>query len=137
MVQTLCFYINDDVWRCFYINECGLFFQVLSNKSVTFKNEKCNDGKVNEESSTVLFTVNTNGSEKLTPIVIGKFLKPHSLIRCKYFPVSYNASQKALMTTSIWKIEIWRFNKIRTGKKSGYNCRQLYCLLHDTQFNFN
>ena len=41
-----------------------------------FKEELCRGGKNSKERLTVLLCCNADGSEKLTPIVIGKSKKP-------------------------------------------------------------
>ncbi|GFX24046.1 tigger transposable element-derived protein 4 [Trichonephila clavipes] len=57
----------------FNTDETGLFFKCLPEKTFTFKKEKCHVGKHSKERLTILLAVNMDGSEKITPLVIGKF----------------------------------------------------------------
>lgn len=51
------------------------------------------------------------GSEKLIPLGIGKFLKPRCMKNVKSLPVSYDANKKAWMTTDIWEKTIRCFDR--------------------------
>ncbi|KAJ4429064.1 hypothetical protein ANN_26064 [Periplaneta americana] len=48
----------------------------MSDKSLVFKNENCHSAKLSKERRTVLLSANSNGTDKLRPLVIGKFAKP-------------------------------------------------------------
>lgn len=100
-------YTPSDVYN---LDECGLFYRVMPNKTLSFKDEKCVGGKKSKERLTVLLGSNMDGSEKLTPLVIGKFLKPRCLKNCKSLPVIYEANKKAWMTTDIWMKIIYRLD---------------------------
>jgi len=58
----------------FNVAECGLFFRVFSDKVLTFKKEKCIGGKKSKERNT---------SEKLIPLVTGRFQKPRCFRKVK------------------------------------------------------
>ncbi|XP_008180353.1 tigger transposable element-derived protein 4-like [Acyrthosiphon pisum] len=56
-------------------DETALFFKCLSDKTFTFKEEKCHGEKHSKDRLTILQAVNMDGSEKLTSL-IGKAAKP-------------------------------------------------------------
>ncbi|GBO40301.1 Tigger transposable element-derived protein 4, partial [Araneus ventricosus] len=87
----------------FNVDECGLFYRILPDRTLCFKGEKCVGGKKSKECLTVLLAANMNGSEKIIPLVIGKFLKPRCMKNCKSLPLFYDANSKAWMTADIWE----------------------------------
>jgi hypothetical protein len=56
-------------------DETGLFFNVLLDRTLAYKGESCHGGKHSKDRFTVL-CVNSDGSDKQIPFVIGKSLKP-------------------------------------------------------------
>ena len=60
----------------FNVDETGLFFKLLPDKTLTFKNEPCHSGKHSKDRITVLVGSNSDGSEKLPLLVIGKAKVP-------------------------------------------------------------
>ncbi|XP_056645853.1 tigger transposable element-derived protein 6-like [Diorhabda sublineata] len=62
-------YQPDDV---FNMDECGLFYKCLPNKTLAFKDDKCFSGKNSKERVTVVVCANMTG--KLRILVIGKNL---------------------------------------------------------------
>ena len=95
----------------FNVDECGLFFRVLPDKTLTFKKEKCVGGKKSKERLTILLGANMDGSEKLRPLVIGKFLKPRCFKNVKSLPLDYDANKKAWMNANIFEKTIRRFDR--------------------------
>ena len=95
----------SDVLKCYKpsdiynANEWGLVYRTLPDKTLSFKNEKCIGGKRSKDRLTILLAANMDGSEKLTPLVIEKFLRPHCMRNIK--SVFYDANQKSWMTTSV------------------------------------
>ncbi|GFW03156.1 tigger transposable element-derived protein 4 [Trichonephila clavipes] len=79
----------------FNTDEIGLFFKCLPEKTFTFKKEKCHGGKHNKERLTILLAVNMDGSEKITPLVIGKSAKPRCFKGINSFPTKYRSNKKA------------------------------------------
>ena len=66
-------YEQRDVYNAY---ETGLFFNLLSDRSLAYKEESCHGGKHSKERLTVLLCVNSDGSDKNVPIVIGNSPKP-------------------------------------------------------------
>ncbi|GFW82733.1 tigger transposable element-derived protein 6 [Trichonephila clavipes] len=86
----------------FNTDETGLFFKCLPEKTFTFKKEKCHGGKHSKERLTILLAVNMDGSEKITPLVIGKSAKPRCFKGINSFPTKYRSNKKAWMTTELF-----------------------------------
>jgi hypothetical protein len=57
-------------------DDTGLFFNMLPDGTLMYKGESCHGGKHSKNRLTVLLYVNSDGSDKQVPIVIGKSLKP-------------------------------------------------------------
>jgi hypothetical protein len=57
-------------------DETGLFFNVLPERTLAYKGESCLGGKHSKDRLTVLLCVNSDGSDKQVPTVIGKSPKP-------------------------------------------------------------
>ena len=66
-------YERRDIYNA---DETGLLFNVLHDRTLAYKGESCNGGKHSKDRLTVLLCVNSDGSDKQVPIVIGKSLKP-------------------------------------------------------------
>ncbi|GFV36928.1 tigger transposable element-derived protein 4 [Trichonephila clavipes] len=84
----------------FNTDESGLFFKCLPEKTFTFK-KKCHVGKHSKERLTILLAVNMDGSEKITPLVIGKSANPRCFKGINSFPTKYRSNKKALMATEL------------------------------------
>ena len=58
----------------FNADETGLFYRATPDRSLVLSKEECKGGKKSKERFTVLLCSNFTGTEKLKPIVIGKFI---------------------------------------------------------------
>uniref|UniRef100_A0A2S2NNI4 Tigger transposable element-derived protein 4 n=1 Tax=Schizaphis graminum TaxID=13262 RepID=A0A2S2NNI4_SCHGA len=92
-------YTSKDI---FNVTEFELCFKLMSNKPLCFKkntrNKTCYKGKLSREVLKVLICANSDGTEKLNPLVIGKPLKPRSFVNNKSFPCEYSVKNTKLMT---------------------------------------
>jgi len=98
----------------FNVDETGLFWRLLPDKTMTFKGnllnlhisttflgDKCSGGKRSKERITVLVGSNMDGSEKVPLLVIGKSLNPRCFGKKNNkarLPLEYTANKKAWMT---------------------------------------
>lgn len=82
----------------FNADEFGLFFKLMPDKSYVFKGETCHGGKASKERLTVLACANSDGSEKLRLLVIGKAKNPRCFKNVRSLPVTYDAQSRAWMT---------------------------------------
>ncbi|GFV58354.1 tigger transposable element-derived protein 6 [Trichonephila clavipes] len=86
----------------FNTDETGLFFKCLPEKTFIIKKEKCHGGKHSKVRLTILLTANMDGSEKITPLVIGKSAKPRCFKGTNSFPMKYRSNKKSWMTTELF-----------------------------------
>ena len=101
-------YKPKDIFNC---DETGLFFKMMPNKTLAFKGEPCHGGKLSKERITVLLCCNSDGSEKLTPLVIGKSKKPRCFKNVKRLPCEYFNNTAAWMTSEIFLNFLHKFDK--------------------------
>lgn len=99
-------YSPDDVYNA---DETALFFQLMPNKTMAFKGDDCKGGKKSKQRLTVLLCSNSTGTDKLKPLVIGKYAKPRCFKNVRSLPVHYKANTKAWMTGEIfnnWLLDV-------------------------------
>ena len=65
----------DDV---FNLDETGLFWQLLPNKTLSFRRERCTGGKKSKQRITLLVGANMSGTEKFPLLAIGKSKRPRA-----------------------------------------------------------
>ncbi|XP_049514014.1 tigger transposable element-derived protein 6-like [Dermacentor silvarum] len=80
----------------------AFFYQLLPDKTMNFKGDKCKGGKKSRLRVLVLFCCNSTGTEKLKPLVIGKSAKPRCLKNVVSLPCDYRANKKAWMTRELF-----------------------------------
>lgn len=90
----------------FNLDETGLFYKCMPNKTMMYRNENCSGGKLSKERLTILVGANANGTEKLPLMVIGKAKKPRCLKNVKSLPVEYHANRNAWMTLDLFETYI-------------------------------
>ncbi|XP_064423274.1 tigger transposable element-derived protein 4-like [Latimeria chalumnae] len=95
----------------FNIDETGLFYKLLPNRTLALKGEECHGGKHSKERITLLVGSNMDGSEKLKLLVIGKAKQPRCLKGVKVLPVDYEGNTKAWMTGDIFKDWVIKFDR--------------------------
>jgi hypothetical protein len=82
-------------------DETGLFYNVFPDRTLALKGESCNGRKNCKDRLTVLLCVNSDGSDKQVPIVIGKSPKPRCFKNVKNLPATYHTNNKVWMTKGI------------------------------------
>ena len=85
-------YKPEDIFNA---DEAALFFKCMPDKTLCFAKENCHGGKQSKERLTLLFAVNSTGTEKLKLLVIGKSKSPQCFRGVKSLPVDYDANKKA------------------------------------------
>lgn len=106
----------DDVWNkvkndykendVFNIDETGVFYNLMPDKTLKFKGEKCIGGKLSKERVTVLIGANMTGTEKRKLLVIGKSKQPRCFKHVKTLPVKYEGNKRAWMTSELFSKEL-------------------------------
>ena len=95
----------------FNTDETGLFFRLLPDKTLAFKNKSCHGGKQSKERITVMVGANSDGSEKLPLLVIGKSKNPRCFKNVKSLPVDYTNSKKAWMNGDIYTTWLMKLDR--------------------------
>jgi hypothetical protein len=75
---------------------------LIPDKSLNIRGEACTGGKKSRERLTVLLCCNAEGTEKLAPLVIGKFVKPRCFKNISTLPCKYTNNSNAWMTAKIF-----------------------------------
>lgn len=101
-------YAPEDVYNA---DELGLFFKLMPDKSLVYKNETCHGGKLSKERLTVLTCANSTGTDKLKLLVIGKSRNPRCFKNVKTFPCAYVPQHRAWMTAEIFKNWVTEIDK--------------------------
>jgi len=89
--------VDYDAKDIFNADETGLFYKCLSDRTLTFKSKKCHGGKNSKERITVMLAANMDGSQKIKPLIIGKFVNPRCFKNFKSFPLMHRSNKKAWM----------------------------------------
>lgn len=108
----------------FNADETGLFYNVLPDRTMAFKGENCHGGKISKQRVTVLLCANSDGSEKLPPLTIGKFAKPRCFKNVVTYPTKYTSNKKSWITTKVF--ESWLRN---IDAKMGAAARKILLLV--------
>jgi len=80
----------------FNADETGLFYSLMPDKTLKFKDEKCIGGKLSNERVTVLVCANLLGTEKRQLFVIGEPKNPRCFKNVKKLPVKYSGNKTAI-----------------------------------------
>ncbi|XP_062594546.1 tigger transposable element-derived protein 6-like [Saccostrea cucullata] len=80
LLQT---YSPDDIYNA---DETGIFFRMLPDKTIEFKDVDSHGGKKNKERLTVMVCVNMSGKDKLPLLIIGKSANPRCFKHVKSKP---------------------------------------------------
>ncbi|XP_065837915.1 tigger transposable element-derived protein 4-like [Oscarella lobularis] len=124
-------YAACDVYN---MDETGLLFRALPDKSLSVKGRDCAGGKKSKDRLTVALCVNALG-EFETPPVIGRSLRPRCFksLQLHQLPVAWVANKKAWMTRDIFDPWIRRFN----GKMSSQGRKVLLFLDNASSHSHN
>lgn len=107
-----------DAADIFNFDESALFYCLLPNRTLAFKNEKCSGGKHAKNRISVAFGVNMTGSEKLPLMVIGKYGKPRCFKGARLpSGVVYKHNKKAWMTAQLFEEYVRQLDRRFAAKK--------------------
>lgn len=79
----------------FNADETALFYQMLPQKILALKGERCQGGKQSKVRVTVLLCANMDGTEKVPALVVGKSASPRCFKGKRKLQVSYVSNRKA------------------------------------------
>ncbi|XP_014451818.1 tigger transposable element-derived protein 4 [Alligator mississippiensis] len=92
-----------DAKNIYNADETGLFYKMLPNKTLAFRDKRCIDGEHSKQRLTILLMANMDGSDKRKPLVIGKSKNPCCFKNVKSLPVYYTANKKAWMVGAVFE----------------------------------
>ena len=101
-------YKADDI---FNMDETGMFYKLLPDRTLCFRNEKCHGGKRAKDRLTAAVCCNMSGTEKWPLFVIGKAQNPRCFKNVKSLPVTYKANKRAWMTGELFTEWVVEFDK--------------------------
>jgi hypothetical protein len=87
----------------FNTDKCGLFYNLLPNRTYAFRGEKCHGETLRKDRITVLVAANMDGSEKQPLLVIGRSEKPQSFKNVKSFPCKYRHNKTAWINCTLFE----------------------------------
>ncbi|XP_063244145.1 tigger transposable element-derived protein 6-like [Bacillus rossius redtenbacheri] len=96
--NILCRYPPRDVYNA---DELGMFYNLMPDRTLAMKGDMCKGAKRSKERLTVLLCCNMDGSDKMKPLVIGKFQKPRGF-KGNVIPCDYDFNKKAWMTSTVF-----------------------------------
>lgn len=101
-------YSADEIWN---LDESGLFYRAMPNRTIALNGAKCRGGKLAKERITVLLACSSNG-EKYKLLVIGKSVHPRCFkgMKTSDLPAFYLSNRKSWMTSSILNDFMHEFN---------------------------
>ena len=107
---------NYDLKDIFNVDETGLFYRILPDRSLTTA-DATKGVKKSKDRITVALVCNADGSEKIKPFVIGKCLNPRCFKNFNYnLYVDYTANKKAWMTSIIFRDFLMKFDRKKRVK---------------------
>ncbi|GFR68813.1 tigger transposable element-derived protein 6 [Elysia marginata] len=74
-------------------DETGLFYKRLPNKTLALKGDTCTGQKIPKERISILVAANMDGSQKLPPLIIGKFERPRNIPASEHLSLREIAAQ--------------------------------------------
>jgi hypothetical protein len=87
----------------FTVDETVLFRNLQSSKTLTCKGASCHGGTKSKQRVTVLLGCNADGTEKLPPLLIVKYSKPHCLRNVNKLTTIFAANSNSWMATATFE----------------------------------
>ncbi|KAJ1520378.1 hypothetical protein ONE63_003513 [Megalurothrips usitatus] len=102
----------------FNADEFAVFINLLPDKSMVAPGEDTHGGKQSKARVTCLIGSNADGSEKLTPLIIGKSKKPRCFANIRTLPCTYANQRNAWMDSAIFETWLRKLDgKMRVEKR--------------------
>ncbi|XP_060077937.1 tigger transposable element-derived protein 4-like [Ylistrum balloti] len=98
-------------------DETGIFFRLLPDKTLEFKDVKCHGGKLSKDKLTVMVCSNMSGTDKLPLLVIGKSKNPRCFKNIKHIPVQYESNKTAWVTSDLFTTWVNQLDRKMSTKK--------------------
>jgi len=104
------------------MDETGMFYKLLPDRTLCFRDEKCHSGKRAKDCLTAAVCCNMSGTEKWPLFVIGKAQNPRCFKNVKSLPVMYKANKRVWMTGELFTEWVVEFDKKMKRMKSFALC---------------
>lgn len=102
----------------FNADETGLYYKLLPDKSLVFKDEGSgHGGKRHKQRLTALLAANMTGTEKLPLLIIGKSANPRCFKGVKTLPTAYKNNTKAWMTAVLFEEWVRKLDRKMAANK--------------------
>lgn len=123
-------FLPEDI---FNIDETGLFFNLLPERTYAVKGERCHGGEKSKQRLTVVLVCNSTGTEKLRPWVIGKSKKPRCFknFDLNLLPCDYSNQQNSWIDGPAFKKWLLKLNQSLIAKKRKILLTMDNCRPHD------
>uniref|UniRef100_A0A3B3Q9M8 HTH CENPB-type domain-containing protein n=1 Tax=Paramormyrops kingsleyae TaxID=1676925 RepID=A0A3B3Q9M8_9TELE len=95
----------------FNVDETGVFWKCLPDKTMAFRGEACHGGKKSKDRLTVLVAANMDGSQKLPLYVIGKSKTPRCFKQTKVLPCDYDGQSRAWITGDLFSAWVKKWDR--------------------------
>uniref|UniRef100_H3A9N6 HTH CENPB-type domain-containing protein n=1 Tax=Latimeria chalumnae TaxID=7897 RepID=H3A9N6_LATCH len=102
---------NYSMRDLYNVDETGLFYQLLSRKTLASSDDNCAGTKRSKQQITLLIGTNMDRSDRMLPLFIGKFGKPRCFKNVNVLPLTYQYNSKAWMMAEIWKEWVKNFDE--------------------------
>jgi hypothetical protein len=87
----------------FNVGETGLFYNLQPSKTLTCTGDTCHGVTQSKQRVNVLLDFNVDGTEKLPPLLTGKYNKPHCFRNVNKLPTKYTTNSNSWMTSGTLK----------------------------------
>lgn len=84
--------------KTFSIRTKRACFTMFCQQKLCYEGENCHGGKLSKLPLIIRLMVNSDGSEKLQPLIIGKSGKPRCFKNVRSFPMKYKFNKKSWRT---------------------------------------
>jgi hypothetical protein len=114
----------------FNVDETGLLYNLQPSKTLTYKGDSCHGGTISKQRVTILVRCNADDTDKLPPLVTGKYNKPHCFRSVKKNSPP-NTQQISILGSLQSNLRTFLCNWItRWGQKTEKSCSPLINVLH-------
>lgn len=117
----------------FNMDESGIFFNILPDRTLAVKGERCHGGKRSKERLTVALCCNSDGTEKHPPWIIGKYANPRCFKGVKTLPCNYRSNKNAWMTASLFREWLLSFERRMAGQNRKILLIMDQCTAHNIE----
>jgi hypothetical protein len=105
-----------DLCDIYNADETGLFFNLQPSHTLDFRGNPCHGGTKSKQRVTVLLACNADGTDKLPPMVIGKYKNPRCFKNVRTLPTKYEANKNSWITAKLFEDYLIHLDRKMGGK---------------------